>query len=1070
MTQITPKVTSVSFLKLALIMIVTLLGVQATNAQCTNGNQTAYGANQWIGYVYNYAGGVPTTASFSNANYLGYVTRNYAFDQNLGTGALTTANESKLCKSTGVDNFLVRYKLSTNLAAGYYTYTVSGDDGYRLSLDGGSTFKTELSDWSEHGLTTRTATFKHDGGTINLVLEYFESGGSSRISFSGALASCSSTVPTAINGTKTVSCGTGTTLTAAGGTAGAGVTYQWGVGSVVGQNVIAGETGASINVAPLTTKTYWVRRLSAAPCSAYTDGISTTVTMTDFVYGDPAAYGDNVWNVYGYRGDDLDLAINTTEYAGFYSTSTLGFDSQASWAKNLSPSSATNYKGCTVPNDDFTFVTKRKGFPCGSYTLAMENWDDDARLYVNGTQVWSYTGYSGGVPSQLIGTYYLDADATIELRIGERNAGDCNAKLVLSSVNASYGPTSIAGASTICKDATIVLNAAGGAPTSSTVYQWGTGEVGFNIIAGQTGATLTTSQSVTTAYWVRATNGICYSNAVTKTVTLPDAIIYKNGTWSGTPTIDTPVEIQSNLTVSQNVQACSCQVKNNAVVTVNTGVTVTIKRKLIVDAGSTVTILNNGALVQIDDVQNEGKINVNKSTNSLYRLDYTMWSSPTTGQKLNEFSPKTATSRFYEYKYALDVASNTNKESYYAVDGTTNFGAAKSYLIRMPNEDNTAGYNEGTTPLAFAGTFTGAPNNGTVTVPASTQGFRYTSTGNPYASPISVADFYSTNAGVIEPNSAIYFWRKKNNTLVSTYASLTLAGYTANAQTGGGQDQATYFTGDSSTWILSQGQGFLVRTAAAPTKSVLTFTNSMRRSAPATGKEAFLRGVNTLTSRLWLNVTNANNAFSQTAIAYMDGATTGIDYGYDGESIATNDMVALYSIADDKNLSIQARPAFTPTDVVPMGFIATTAGNYTITLDHVEGIFEQDQNIYIVDNLLGLTKDIKEGGYVFTTEAGTFADRFKVVYVKATDALGTDNPVLAANNVIVFKQGNTISINTGTADMTGVNVYDIQGRKLYSQNNVNATQTTVNGLNAHNEVLIVEINTIKGKVSKRIVF
>jgi len=1070
MTLINSKITSASFLKLSLLMLVIFFGLQSATAQCTKGDQTTYGKDKWIGYVYKHTSNlVPTASSFSNANYLGFVSRDMSFDQDLGTGALTTAANPGLCSSTDVGYFLVRYKMTTTLPAGNYTFTVGGDDGYRFSTDGGQTFRSDMSDWAEHGYTTKSITFNHDGGTLNLVFEYFEFGGDSRVSFKTTAAACTSTAPTAIIGTKTVSCGVGTTLTATGGIAGTGVTYQWGIGSVIGQNVIEGQTGASIAVAPTTSKTYWVRRFSAAPCSVYTSGITTTVAMTDFVYGDPTTFGDNTWNVYAYRGNDMDLGVTTTDYAGYYTTATLGTDSQASWSKALSPSSASTYKGCAIANDNFTFINKRKGFPCGSYAIAMENWDDNARLYINGVQVWSYNGYSGGMGSQLIGTYYLDADATIELRVGEAG-GDANAKLVVSPVSATYGPTSISGVNFCCKDATIVLTATGGTPTSSTVYQWGTGTVGSNIIVGQTGATLTIAQSATTTYWVRASNGSCFSNAVTKTVSLPSAVVYRSGAWIGTPTIDTPLEIESNLTISQDLQGCSCQVKNNAKVTVNTGNTLTLKRKLIVDAGSSVEILNNGALVQVDNVQNEGSIRLNKNTNLLYRLDYTMWSSPVSGLKLNEFSPVTSPTRFYEYKYALDAATNTSKEAYYAVDPATNFATAKSYLIRMPNVDNADGYNTGTTPIAFAGKFTGVANNGTITVAASTQGNRYTAVGNPYASPISVDDFYSANAGVLDANTAIYFWRKKNNSAVSTYASLTKAGYTANAQTGGGQDQGDYFKGSSSAWILSQGQGFIVKTAQAPTATVITFTNSMRRSAATTGKQGFLRSQNTLTSRLWLNITDANNAFSQTAVAYIDGATTDIDYGYDGQSMSGGDAVALYTIAANTNLTIQARPAFTSSDVVKMGFNANAAGSYTITLDHVEGVFEQGQNIYLKDNVLGTVTDIKEGGYVFSTEAGTFVDRFEVVYAKNNDALGTDSPVLTSNNVIVFKQGNTISINTGIADMTSVTIYDIQGRKLYSQNNINATQTVVNGLNAHNEVLIVEMNTVKGKVSKKIVF
>ncbi|KAF2518552.1 hypothetical protein EYY60_00090, partial [Flavobacterium zhairuonense] len=49
-----------------------------------------------------------------------------------------------------------------------------------------------------------------------------------------------STAPTSISGITTICSGTGTTLTAVGGTLGTGATYQWGTGSVVGTNPISG--------------------------------------------------------------------------------------------------------------------------------------------------------------------------------------------------------------------------------------------------------------------------------------------------------------------------------------------------------------------------------------------------------------------------------------------------------------------------------------------------------------------------------------------------------------------------------------------------------------------------------------------------------------------------------------------------------------------------------------------------------------------------------------------------------------------------------------------------------------
>ena len=392
----------------------------------------------------------------------------------------------------------------------------------------------------------------------------------------------------------------------------------------------------------------------------------------------------------------------------------------------------------------------------------------------------------------------------------------------------------------------------------------------------------------------------------------------------------------------------------------------------------------------------------------------------------------------------------------------------------MPNSDATPGYNDGTAAIAYNASFTGVPNNGNVSIPASTVGSKYNAVGNPYPSPISIVDFYTANANVIENGSALYFWRKRNDAAVSSYAYVTLAGLTANGASGtpgyaaGGQDQAGFYVaGQSAGYLISQGQGFIVRTKENPTASNIVFSNSMRRAAPGS-TQGFFKSAGETMSRYWLNLAGETTGFSQAAVAYMEGGTLGLDYGYDGKKFTDGGSLALYSLAAGTNLAIQARPGFETGDVVPMGYIANTPGQFTISLDHYDGLFEGSQDIYIKDNQEGLTHNLKNGGYTFASEAGTFTNRFEVVYT--TEALGTDTPVLSANSVIVYKQGTAIHINSGTAEMTGVSIYDIRGRKLYSQSNINATQTAITGLQVQQEVLIVEVNTVKGKVSKRIVF
>ncbi|WP_116786878.1 fibronectin type III domain-containing protein [Flavobacterium psychrotrophum] len=527
------------------------------------------------------------------------------------------------------------------------------------------------------------------------------------------------------------------------------------------------------------------------------------------------------------------------------------------------------------------------------------------------------------------------------------------------------------------------------------------------------------------------------------------------------PVISTGTALAHNLTVGAG-----------ATLTVATGATLSVDNILSVNPAGTLTIANNGALLQgaaTATNDNAGKITIHKSSNPLYRLDYTMWSSPVAAQNLLTFSPATSATRFYEYKYASNGTAMI--EGYWSVTpGDHSFEAAKGYLIRMPNADTHTGFNEGTASFAFDGIFTGTPNNGNVSIALSTDNNRFTAVGNPYPSPISVADFFTANSGKLHTSTGLYLWRKRNSAASSSYATLTQAGYTANPGDATTVSLGDFYQGANATagnWVISQGQGFIVKTATGQTNPQLNFTNSMRRAAPGAA-QGFFRTAQSTASKLWLNMKAQNGTASQALIAYMEEGTTGLDYGYDGLKLTDANTVSLYSLAENAQLAIQARPEFDATDVVPMGFTVPAAGEFTVGLDHTEGVFEQGQVIYLKDNAEGIIRNISDRDYTFTSEAGTFEGRFEVVY--RTSALGTDNPTVDPDTVIVYKQGNTISINTGSTLINGVTIFDIRGRQLYSANGINDTKAAVSNLNIAQQVIIVEVNTVKGKVSKRIVY
>ncbi|MEL1244739.1 YDG domain-containing protein [Flavobacterium sp. DGU11] len=512
-------------------------------------------------------------------------------------------------------------------------------------------------------------------------------------------------------------------------------------------------------------------------------------------------------------------------------------------------------------------------------------------------------------------------------------------------------------------------------------------------------------------------------------------------------------EISGNTIVSVK----TLTIEDGADMVVESGSNIRVIGKVTVQEGGSLTLQNNANLIQVNDVDNSGEITVIKNSAPMYRLDYALWSSPVTGGSLVDFSPQTLSNRFYHY--------NPISDAYATVPGSTLFNEGMSYLIRVAN--NHPAYVAGQTGTPWTGTFEGTPNNGDVNVsvmPADGTITGYNAVGNPYPSPINIAAFYAANANNLGDDTSLYFWRKKNDENTSCYASLTLTGYTANNGNAFGDSSNGVFNNpeESDTWVINPGQGFIVQAEG----STISFNNGMRVAVNNNQQFRNAQDAATTGSRLWLNLTGAQGEFHQTLVAYTNNTTLGLDYGWDGKAL-TDGTVAIYSLIGESKLGIQARPAFDAADVVPMGYKATTAGSYTITLDHVDGLFSQDQDIYLKDNLFGTTHDLKLSAYEFATEAGTFEGRFEVVYA---EALGTDIPVMDANSIIVYKQGSNINISSGTTDMTGVTVYDLRGRVLYRHESINAAETVISGLQAQEQMLIVEVTTLKGKVSKKIIF
>ena len=455
---------------------------------------------------------------------------------------------------------------------------------------------------------------------------------------------------------------------------------------------------------------------------------------------------------------------------------------------------------------------------------------------------------------------------------------------------------------------------------------------------------------------------------------------------------------------------------------------------------SGIIVENGGALIQVINSANAnvGAITVNRNSNSLLRLDYTMWSSPVSGtQTLAQFSPLTSQSpnRFYTYDSATDLYANVPPSTIFDASN-----AGKGYLIRMPNDASAV------TATPFAGVFTGVPNSGPITLSGLTAN-KYYSAGNPYPSVLDAALFLAGNPNAV---GTLYFWRKTNGT-ANTFVDGTSTGTAYATWTGAGGTASSSVTPNNivPSANIAVGQGFIVNTGTATS---LNFTNTMR---PNSSTATFLKTKAAATpDRVWLNLTNATGAFSQALIAYMDGATTGVDNGIDGEYI-NDSSLALTSNINNKEYTIQGRPAFDASDVVALNFKTDLAGDYTIALDHFDGLFATGQAVYLADSKTGSETDLKAGPYNFTAAVGVDNNRFTLKYQKTLKVIDSD---FNDNSVTMYAKNGTLYVNSGASAISNIKVFDIQGRLVAEQRNVKANTATISNLSA-NQALIVQVSS-----------
>lgn len=165
--------------------------------------ENAQGTGQWIGHVYTWVPGFPGLLNspalvnaqdfFNSANYKGHVLVDpLSFDINLsGNGGIPGSwnnGTSIACGATYTENYSMRLLRHEDFSAGLYRFEVRGDDGIRLSIDGGATWLLNSFIEQTYDTSYKTSDVAFPGGVcvsggIDIVIEYFQSPANARITF-----------------------------------------------------------------------------------------------------------------------------------------------------------------------------------------------------------------------------------------------------------------------------------------------------------------------------------------------------------------------------------------------------------------------------------------------------------------------------------------------------------------------------------------------------------------------------------------------------------------------------------------------------------------------------------------------------------------------------------------------------------------------------------------------------------------------------------------------------------------------------------------------------------------------
>ncbi len=218
--------------------------------------------------------------------------------------------------------------------------------------------------------------------------------------------------------------------------------------------------------------------------------------------------------------------------------------------------------------------------------------------------------------------------------------------------------------------------------------------------------------------------------------------------------------------------------------------------------------------------------------------------------------------------------------------------------------------------------------------------------------------------------------------------------------------------------------------------------------------------------RIRLGFEDKHGFHRQLMIAFIEGTTEGVDFGYDGP-LAEEQLNDAFWVIESARYVIQAVAPVEQRMNAKVGADIKSGGKVTFMIDGLENISNQFE-IKIVDNLMGVEFDLREGNYETTIGVGNFQGRFSLEVVNRNQTLANSDFEKSQLQLHYDLQTQKLwLINAQDIDIKRLMIYDLLGRKVTERSNGFASNTVDIEIRQPKGVYIAKIETENGSFSKK---